>query len=96
MNIEAEIRKRRVGELEGSFGFLTRQIQSAHKDVLAFEERTERRFEKVDERFDRIDGKIDAMDRKIDAKVDGLRRDLPNIVGNAMRDVLGGKGRKKS
>jgi hypothetical protein len=48
MSIEAEIRelKRRVGEPEGSFGFLTLQLKAVHKDLLAFQERTEQRFEK--------------------------------------------------
>jgi len=59
MNVEAEIRdlKRRVGELEGSFGFglLTYQISSLHRDLLAFEGRTEQRFNKVDEKFDRME-----------------------------------------
>ena len=35
MNVEAEIRdlKRRVSEIEGSFGFLTQQIKSVHKET---------------------------------------------------------------
>ena len=41
-------------ELEGSFGFLTEQVKSVHKDLLAFEARTEARFEKVDDRFDNV------------------------------------------
>lgn len=88
MNVEAEIRdlKRRVGELEGSFGFLTQQVKAVHKDLLAFEERTEQRFQKVDKRFDRIDGKIDTLDRKIDAKVNGLTKSLPGIVADALSD----------
>jgi predicted nuclease with TOPRIM domain len=97
MNVEAEIRdlKRRVSELEGSFGFLSDQVKSVHRDLLAFQGRTEERFERVDQRFDRLegkvdrlDGRIDGLDRKIDAKVDGLRRDLPGIVGDTMREVL--------
>jgi hypothetical protein len=41
MDVEAEIRdlKRRVNELEGSFGLLTRQIQGAHRDLLGFEDK---------------------------------------------------------
>jgi hypothetical protein len=79
MNVEAEIRdlKRRVGELEGSFGFLNEQVKSVHRDLLTFQERTE-------QRFDRLESKVDSLDRKIDAKVDGLARSLPGI----MRDVL--------
>jgi predicted RNase H-like nuclease (RuvC/YqgF family) len=97
MNVEAEIRdlKRRVSELEGSFGFLSDQVKAVHRDLLAFQEKTEERFERVDQRFDRLegkvdrlDGRIDGLDRKIDTKVDGLRRDLPGIVGATMRDVL--------
>ncbi|MGB6537714.1 MAG: hypothetical protein WBF58_17325 [Xanthobacteraceae bacterium] len=89
MNIEAEIRdlKRRVGELEGSFGFLTRQVQNVHKDLLTFEEKTEQRFHEVGQRFDRLEGKADALDRKIDTKVDGLVRALPGIVVDAVREA---------
>lgn len=90
MDVEAEIRdlKRRVDELEGSFGFLTRQVQGVHKDLLAFEERTERKLTEHDRRFDRLETKIDALDRKIDTKVDGLTKSLPTIIGNTMREVL--------
>jgi hypothetical protein len=61
MNVEAEIcdLKRRVSELEGPFGFLTQQVKTVHKDLLAFEEKTEERFKKVDGRFDRLDAKVD-------------------------------------
>jgi predicted nucleic acid-binding Zn-ribbon protein len=91
MNLEAEIRdlKRRVSELEGSFGFLTQQVKTVHKDLLAFQEKTERRFDqvdgqfkKVDARFDKIDGRLDHLDRG----VRGLRDDMPKIVGDALRD----------
>ena len=88
MNVEAEIRdlKRRVGELEGSFGFLTRQVQNVHKDLLAFEGKTEQRFNSVDQRFDRLESKVDAVDRKIDTKVDGLAKNLPGIISDALSD----------
>ena len=97
MDVEAEIRdlKRRVGEIEGSFGFLTRQIQGVHKDLLEFEARTEQRFNKVDERFDQVDkrfdrleSKVDGLDRKIDSKVDGLAKAMPGIVGDEVRQAL--------
>jgi hypothetical protein len=50
MNIEAEIRelKRRVGEIEGSFGFLTQQIKAVHKDLLAFQTKTELRLDRLE------------------------------------------------
>jgi predicted nucleic acid-binding Zn-ribbon protein len=100
MNVEAEIRdlKPRVGELEGSFGFLTEQVKGVHKDLLAFEAKTEQHFEKVDQRFDKIDGKLDKIDGKVDrfdGRLDhvetglrGLRTDMPKIVGETLREVL--------
>jgi predicted RNase H-like nuclease (RuvC/YqgF family) len=86
MDVEAEIRdlKRRVGEIEGSFGFLTEQVKSVHRDLLKFEEKTDRKLQEHDARFDRLDNKIDGVDRK----VDGLTKALPNIVGDTMREVL--------
>jgi predicted nucleic acid-binding Zn-ribbon protein len=86
MNVEAEIRelKRRVSELEGSFGFLTRQVQSVHKDLLAFEGKTEDKLKEHDKRFD-----------KIDREIQGLREDIPKIVGDVMREVNAENRRRK-
>ena len=86
MNVEAEIRelKRRMGELEGSFGFLTRQVQSVHKDLLAFEAKTEDKLKEHDKRFD-----------KIDLDIRGLRDDIPKIVGDLMREVNAENRRRK-
>ena len=97
MNVEAEIRdlKRRVSEIEGSFGFLTEQVKAVHKDLLAFQEKTEQRFDKVDGRFDRLESKIDGVDRKIDTKIDGLAKALPGIISDTMREVWNEKPRKK-
>jgi predicted nucleic acid-binding Zn-ribbon protein len=97
MDVEAEIRelKRRVSELEGSFGFLTRQVQGVHKDLLEFEARTEERFKKVDARFDRLDTKVEGIDRKIDTKIDGLAKALPGIVGDAVREAFREDGRRR-
>ena len=93
MNLEAEIRdlKRRVGELEGSFGFLTQQVKAAHKDLLAFEEKTEQRFKNVDERFDQVDRRFD----QLDSKVDGLAKALPGIVGDAVREANRQRDKKR-
>ena len=90
MNVEAEIRElqRRVSEIEGSFAFPIRQVQGVHKDLLAFEARSEERFKTVSDRFDRLESKVDAMDRKLDLKVDGLAKALPGSVGDALREVL--------
>jgi predicted nucleic acid-binding Zn-ribbon protein len=89
IDVEAEIRdlKRRVSEIEGSFGFLTQQIRGVHKDLLDFEAKTEQRFVKVDKRFDDLEHKVDGLDRKIDSKIDGLAKALPGIVGDAVREA---------
>ena len=86
MNVEAEIRElqRRGSEIEGSFAFLTRQIQDVHKDLLSFEARSEERFKSVSDRLDRVDGKIDV----VESKGDNLAKTLPGIVGDALRGVL--------
>ena len=97
MNVEAEIRdlKHRVSELEGSFGFLPRQVKDVHKALLAFEARTEQRFDKVDGRFDKVDGRFNKVEGRLDrveGKLDhidrglrGVREDMPGIVGDAIR-----------
>ena len=74
MDVEAEIRdlKRRVGELEGSFGFMTDQIRSVHRDLLGFQTETEHRFDQVDERFDKIDGRFDTVEGRLDRIEDRL------------------------
>jgi hypothetical protein len=85
MNVEAEIRdlKRRVSEIGGSFGSLTQQIRIVHKDLLAFQAKTEHKF-------DQVDGNLD----KLEQGLRGLRADMPKIVSSAMREVLGRKSRK--
>jgi hypothetical protein len=93
MDVEAEIRdlKRRVGELEGSFGFLSGQVRDVHRALLAFEENTSNRFDKVEGRLDRVDGCLDRVDGRLDRvekEVRELRRDMPGIVGDAVRDAL--------
>jgi predicted nucleic acid-binding Zn-ribbon protein len=97
MNVEAEIRdlKRRVSEIEGSFGFLTRQIKTVHKDLLAFQEKTEQRFDGVDKKLNGLESKIDAVDRKIDVKIDGLTKALPGIVSDAVREANRGRNGKR-
>ena len=92
MNVEAEIRdlKRRVSEIEGSFGFLTQQIKSVHKDLLAFQARTEQRFDKIDGRLDKVDSRFDRLEKEARS----LREDMPGIVGSTMREVFRGQRRK--
>jgi uncharacterized protein YoxC len=93
MKVEAEIRdlKRRVSELEGSSEFFTQQLKGVHKDLLAFQEKTEQRFDKIDGRFDKVDGRLDKVEGRLDhveKSVRDLRHDMPGIVSSAMREVL--------
>jgi chromosome segregation ATPase len=86
IDVEAEIRdlKRRVGEMEGSFEFLTEQVKSVHKDLLAFQARTEQRFDQIEGHLDRVEGRLDRVERGLS----GLRKDMPGIVGDALRAAL--------
>ena len=93
MDVEAEIRdlKRRVGELEGGFGFLTQQVQAVHRDLLEFQEQTDQRFDKIDRQFDKVDARLDRVEtevRGLKVEVASLRKDLPAVVGDVMREVL--------
>jgi hypothetical protein len=98
MNREAEIRdlKRGFSQVEGScgegtFGFLAHQISAFHKDLLAFQEKTEQRFDQIDARFDKIDSRLDGIDRNVRE----LHTDMRKIVGDTMREVLAEQSRKK-
>jgi hypothetical protein len=77
MDVESEIRdlKRRVGELEGSFGFLTGQVRDVHRSLLSFQEETTGRFDGVDARFDGVDARFD----RVDARFDGLDARLGGV-----------------
>jgi predicted nucleic acid-binding Zn-ribbon protein len=79
MDVEAAIRdlQRRVGELEGSFEFLTKQVKAVHRDVLEFREAVEGRF----------DGLEGTMERRFD-QVDHRLAALPEIITGAIGEAL--------
>ncbi len=87
INVEAEIRdlKRRVSDIEASFGFLTQQVGGMHKDLLTFQANAEQKFH-------HIDGRLDLLDQGLT----GLRAHLPKIVSDAVRDSLASKPRRKT
>jgi hypothetical protein len=87
MNVQAEIRdlKRRVSDIEASFGFLTQQVTGMHKDLLTFQTSTEQKFSHMDSRLDLLDQGLG-----------GLRDHLPRIVSDAIRESLSGKPRSKA
>ena len=93
MDMEGEIRdlKRRVGELEGGFGFLTQQVRAVHLDLLNFQSQTNTHFDKVEGRMDKVEGRLDKVEaevRGVKAEVASLREELPTVVGDVMREVL--------
>ncbi len=90
MNMEAEIRelRRRVGELEGGWGFITTPIRDVHRALLEFQEETDVRFDKTEARFDKIDARLD----RVESGLRSLREDLPSIVGSAVREVMNERG----
>jgi chromosome segregation ATPase len=93
MDVESEIRdlKRRVGELEGSFGFLSGQVREVHRSLLSFQEETNGRFDAVDARFDRVDARFDGVDARFDRVETRLERveqaidELPRALAEVVR-----------
>jgi hypothetical protein len=78
MDLEAEIRdlKRRVGEIEGTYGFLSGQLRDVHRSVLGFQEQTNDRFDGLDGRMDGLDSRMGRVEQALDA----LPRALAEIV----------------
>jgi len=77
---------RRVTKIEGTFADTAFHISQLHKDLLTFQARIERRFDRVlgrHGRFDKIDGKFDRIERELR----GLRADIPKVVRRAMLEA---------
>ncbi len=92
MDVESEIRdlKRRMGELEGTYGFLSGQLRDVHRAVLGFQEQSNERFDTLEGRMDGIDGRMGGIDGRMDRfdgrmgrfeqQLDALPRALAEIV----------------
>lgn len=82
MDVESEIRdlKRRVGELEGTYGFLTGQLRDVHRAVLGFQEQTNERFDMLEGRMDRLETRVERFELRTDQQLDALPRALAEIV----------------
>ena len=63
MKLDDRVRdsERRVGELEGSFQFLSKQLSGVHKSVLEFQSEMTAFRAEVNERLNVVDSKLDAM-----------------------------------
>ena len=93
VDIEAEIRdlKRRVGELEGAFTFLTQQVRAVHADLLGFRTAMEERFDRVEQRLDGMERRIGGVEQRlggVEHELGSLRRDLPEIIAGAVGEAL--------
>ena len=78
---------RRARETEHTFAGTALHISALHKDLLAFQARMERRFDRVlgrHGRFDNIDGEFDRIERELR----GLRADIPKVGRRALREAL--------
>jgi hypothetical protein len=82
MDVESEIRdlKRRVGEIEGTYGFLSGQLRDVHRSVLGFQEQTNERFDMLEGRMDRLGTRVERFELRTDQQLDALPRALAEIV----------------
>ncbi len=83
MDVESEIRdlKRRVGEIEGTYGFLSGQLRDVHRAVLGFQEaKTE---DAATVRLRSVTApttKVDRFEARTEQQLDALPRALAEIV----------------
>jgi hypothetical protein len=77
-----------ASDVKASFRVLTREIESLHNDLLAFQAKTMQRFDKMDRGFGRKFRKIDDHLGGIERELRGLRADMPKIVRKALRDAI--------
>ena len=81
-------------EFEARVGVLEREVEGEKMVTRYILEQTRRNGDDlaaVKTRLDRVEGRLDRVDTRLDRieqKVDALRRDLPQIVGDTIRDVL--------
>jgi hypothetical protein len=82
MDVESEIRdlKRRVGEIEGTYGFLSSQVREVHRAVLGFQEQTNERFDTVESRVDDVRNRLQHFEAATQRHLDALPRALAEIV----------------
>jgi predicted nuclease with TOPRIM domain len=81
----------KVEELTGQFQFISSQLASVQRYMHGRFDQIEGRFDKLEGRFDKVEGRMDRLEVKVDrleSEVVGLRRDLPTIVAETMREVL--------
>jgi hypothetical protein len=80
MNVEKEIAdlKRRVAELEGSFGYISGQLREVQLFL----------HNNVDARLTSLEGKVETGFARMDTRFDALETKLPGIVAGAVGEAL--------
>ena len=81
----------KVEELTGQFQFISSQLASVQRYMHGRFDQVDARFDQIDARFDKLEGRMDRLEVKVDrleGEVMSLRRDLPTIVAETMREVL--------
>jgi len=59
--------------------------------IKAVQDKHTERLDGIDGRLDRIDGRLDGIDsrlNRVEAEITGLRKDMPSIVADAVREVM--------
>src|SRR5262249_31055496 len=88
----------RAVDPHASFESLSWEISELHKDLLAFQEQTEQRFEKVETDIEDLRGEIRSVRedvRSVREEVRTLRKDMPGIVADALRETLAERHSKR-
>ncbi len=82
MDVESEIRdlKRRVGELEGTYGFLTGQVRDVHRAVLGFQETNAEELGEIKSDLTQFRSNMERFEARTEQQLDALPRALAEIV----------------
>lgn len=81
-------------EFEARVGVLEREVEGEKMVTRHILEQTRRNSDDlaaIKTRLDRVERKVDGLDQKVDGlqtTVNGLARELPTIVGEAVRDAM--------
>ena len=88
-------------EFEARVGVLEHEVDGEKLVTRYILEQTRRNGDdlaSIKTRLDRVETRLDGLDRKVDTlsgTVNGLVRNLPTVVGDAMREVLRDSAAKK-
>ena len=82
MDVESEIRdlKRRVGEIEGTYGFLSGQVREVHRAVLGFQENATEDIGEIKSDLSQFRSEMDRFKARTEQQLDALPRALAEIV----------------